>query len=110
MLSFFPLDRELVSGISHASRYPIKGKSNQSPKLTLSQWMGCARHIWNAKCEEERYYTTFARKYCPIGVYAPIDQKTSQFKSKELTPWLYDVLARLSAMRRLTGIKPFRSS
>ena len=57
-------------------------------KLILSQWMGCARLIWNAKCDEERYYATFARKYYPIGTYAPIDQKTAQFKSAELTPWL----------------------
>ena len=54
----------------------------------LSQWMGCARLVWNAKVAEEKYYRTFARKYYPIGTYAPIDQKTSQFKSKELTPWL----------------------
>jgi len=58
-------------------------------KLVLSQWMGCARVIWNAKVDEEKYYRTFARKYYPVGTYAPIDQKTSQFKSKELTPWLY---------------------
>ena len=50
--------------------------------------MGCARSIWNAKVEEERYYRTYARKYCTIGTYAPIDQTTSQFKSKELSPWL----------------------
>ncbi len=55
----------------------------------LSQWMGCARLIWNAKCDEERYYATFARKYYKIGTYAPIDQTTAQFKNKELTPWLY---------------------
>ena len=50
--------------------------------------MGCARLVWNAKVAEEKYYRTFARKYYPIGTYAPIDQKTLQFKSKELTPWL----------------------
>ena len=61
-------------------------KTNQ--KLVLSQWMGCARVVWNAKVDEEKYYRTFARKYYPIGTYAPIDQKASQFKSKELTPWL----------------------
>ena len=57
-------------------------------RLTLSQWIGCARVIWNAKCDEHRYYTTFARKYLPVGTYAPVDQKYSQFKDKELTPWL----------------------
>ncbi|HAA53906.1 MAG TPA: transposase [Myxococcales bacterium] len=54
----------------------------------LSQWIGCARVIWNAKCEEHRYLSVFARKYLPVGTYAPIDQKYSQFKDKELTPWL----------------------
>lgn len=70
----------------------IRFKANPSDhqKMVLSQWMGCARMIWNAKCDEERYYATFARKYYPIGTYAPIDQKTSQFKNKILTPWLYD--------------------
>lgn len=66
-------------------------KANPTPhqKLILSQWMGCSRSIWNAKCDEERYYSTFARKYYPIGIYAPIDQTTAQFKNKELSPWLY---------------------
>lgn len=68
-------------------RYKANPTSEQ--KLILSQWMGCARMIWNAKCDEHRYYSTFARKYYPIGTFAPIDQKASQFKSKELTPWLY---------------------
>jgi putative transposase len=69
----------------------IKFKANPTShqKLILSQWMGCARVIWNAKTDEERYYRTFARKHYPIGTYAPIDQKASQFKSKELSPWLY---------------------
>jgi len=68
----------------------IKLRANPTSyqKLVLSQWMGCARSIWNAKVDEEKYYRTFARKYYPTGTYAPIDQKTSQFKSKELTPWL----------------------
>ncbi|OGT64752.1 MAG: transposase [Gammaproteobacteria bacterium RIFCSPHIGHO2_12_FULL_45_9] len=68
----------------------IRFKANPTAhqRRVLSQWMGCARLIWNAKCDEERYYTTFARKYYPIGTYAPIDQTTAQFKSPELTPWL----------------------
>ena len=67
----------------------LRANPTSDQKLVLSQWMGCARSIWNAKVDEERYYRTFARKYYPIGTYAPIDQKASQFKSKELTPWLY---------------------
>jgi len=59
-------------------------------KNTLSQWLGCARVIWNAKCEEELYQRTFARKYLPMGTYPKIDQTYSQYKSTELTPWLSD--------------------
>lgn len=68
----------------------LKANPTKEQKLILSQWMGCARLIWNAKCDEEHYYATFARKYYPFGTYAPIDQTTAQFKNKSLTPWLYD--------------------
>lgn len=70
----------------------VKFKANptKAQKEILSQWMGCARVIWNAKCQEERYYSTFARKYRAIGTFAPIDQKYSHFKSRELTSYLYE--------------------
>ena len=70
----------------------IKLKANPSDKQKqiISQWMGCAKFIWNAKCGEEKYHTTFAHKYYPLGTYAPVDQKAAQFKSKELSSWLYD--------------------
>ena len=92
----------------------IKLRANPTPhqKLILSQWMGCARSIWNAKVEEERYYRTYARKYCTIGTYAPIDQTTSQFKSKELSPWLSDCpsqILRNSAVNWFKTYKKFMS-
>ena len=68
----------------------LQAHPNSGQKLILSQWMGCARFIWNAKCEEDRYLSTFAKKYLPIGVYAPIDQKFSQYKDDILSPWLSD--------------------
>ncbi|NBW58182.1 hypothetical protein EBR43_10480 [bacterium] len=40
-------------------------------KKIFSHWMGCARTIWNAKCDDKRYMTRFALKFCPIGTYAP---------------------------------------
>lgn len=49
----------------------LRANPTSHQKLILSQWMGCARSIWNAKVEEERYYRTYARKYCTIGTYAP---------------------------------------
>lgn len=66
----------------------LRAHPTEKQKLILNQWMGCARVIWNAKCKEENYYNKFARKYYPIGTYAPIDQTTAQFKDNELTPWL----------------------
>jgi putative transposase len=55
-------------------------------KRTLSQWIGCARVVWNAKCDEHRYLSTFARKHMPLGTYAPLDQSFALFKDAELTP------------------------
>jgi putative transposase len=68
----------------------LKATPTDKQKESLSQWMGCSNFIWNAKCGEEKYHTTFARKYYPLGTYAPVDQKAAQFKSKELSYWLYD--------------------
>jgi putative transposase len=55
---------------------------------TLSQWIGCARVIYNGKCDEDRYLRTFARKNLPVGTFPGIDKTASQFKDPELTPWL----------------------
>lgn len=68
----------------------LKANPTDHQRLILSQWMGCARFIWNAKCDEYRYHSSYARKYCPIGTFAPVDQKYSQFKSDEFSPWLSD--------------------
>ena len=68
----------------------LKANPTDQQKLILSQWMGCARFIWNAKCDEHRYYSAYARKYCPVGTFAPVDTKAAQFKSRELSPWLYN--------------------
>ena len=66
-------------------RFRAEPTSEQAQRL--SQWMGCARVIWNAKCEEDRYLRTYARKYLPMGTFPSVDQSYSQYKS-ELTPWL----------------------
>jgi putative transposase len=58
---------------------------------TLLRWIGCQRHIYNAKVREDRYFRAFARKSLQhTGQYAPIDQQYAHFKT-ELTPWLFDV-------------------
>jgi putative transposase len=68
----------------------LKANPTISQQQTLAQWIGCARVIWNAKCAEHQYLSSYARKYLPLGTYAPIDQSYSQFKDDDLTPWLSD--------------------
>jgi len=58
-------------------------------KLVLSQWMGCARFVWNAKCQEDNYLTVYAGKYLPVNTYPEPDQIYSIYKDKELSPWLF---------------------
>lgn len=57
----------------------------------LLQWIGCQRHIYNAKVREDQYFRRFARKSLQhAGQHAPIDQQYSHFKTG-LTPFLADV-------------------
>ncbi|HYA87340.1 MAG TPA: helix-turn-helix domain-containing protein, partial [Nitrospirota bacterium] len=65
-------------------------------KLVLSQWMGCQRLIYNAKVEEDRYFRTVSRRALAlVGLQPPVDQQYAQFKSKELTPYLYEVPSQI---------------
>jgi len=68
----------------------IRTHFNPEPGMaqTLSQWIGCARVIYNAKCDEDRYLRKFASKYLPIGTFPEINKASSHFKDPELTPWL----------------------
>ncbi len=57
---------------------------------TLAQWLGCARFIYNAKCDDDKYFRTFLAKTLALtGERTPIDQTYAQYKT-ELTPWLDD--------------------
>lgn len=61
---------------------------NNDQKLTLSQWMGCSRFIYNAKCDEFNYHTKFRNHSLQLtGELIPIDQAYSQFKTED-TLWL----------------------
>jgi putative transposase len=53
----------------------------------LTQWIGCARVVYTAKCDEDKYLRTFAKKYLPVGTWPEINKSYSQFKT-DLTPWL----------------------
>ena len=68
----------------------LKAHPTPKQKEILSQWMGCARYIWNAKCEEDEYLCRFSRRYLPIKTYPTINQKYAQYKSRALSPWLFD--------------------
>lgn len=60
-------------------------------QIKLSQWIGCARVIYNAKVSEMEYFQTFSRKALGPWPRLEMDQAYSQFKDKELTPFLFDV-------------------
>ena len=68
----------------------FQAKPTGEQAIALSQWMGCQKYIWNAKCDEDQYLRAFARKYLPIQTYAEVNQAYSQYKNKELSPWLFD--------------------
>lgn len=80
----------------------------QMMKLTFSQWMGCAKFIWNAKCDEEKYQARFAKKYLPIGTYPEIDQTFSQYKNTELSPWLYECPSQILRNSAVNWYKTYR--
>ncbi|AOU97716.1 transposase [Acidihalobacter yilgarnensis] len=66
--------------------YPTKAQEK-----ILLQWIGCQRHIYNAKVREDQYFRRFACKSLQhVGQCVPMDQQYAQFKT-ELTPWLSDV-------------------
>ena len=51
--------------------------------------MGCTRFVWNAKCDEDKYFRGFAHKFTPFKYYYQTqDTKYSHFKSDELSSWL----------------------
>ncbi|WP_455233381.1 RNA-guided endonuclease InsQ/TnpB family protein [Geopseudomonas aromaticivorans] len=67
----------------------IRLKAYPTPEQAsiLSQWIGCARVVWNAKCDEDLYLRTFARKYLPVGTFPEVNKQYSHIKSAE-TEWL----------------------
>ena len=62
----------------------------------LSQWIGCQRFIYNAKVEQYALDSYFTRKTLQhIGKHPILDGTAAAYKSKELTPWLYEVPANI---------------
>ena len=83
----------------------LKANPTREQKRVLSQWMGCARFIWNAKCEENHYLASFAKRYLPLGTLPSVDQTYAQYKT-ELSSWLSEAPSHESfEIQQLTGIK-----
>ena len=62
----------------------------------LNQWIGHQRFIYNSKVAEDKYYWTFRKHSLSLtGELLPLDQQYSQFKDKELTPFLYEVPSQI---------------
>jgi len=93
----------MLTGIS------MQAHPTQEQKMTLSQWMGCARFIWNAKCEEDHYLTSFAKRYLPIGTFPKIDQTFAQYKHSILSPWLSDCPSQILRNSAVNWYKTYRS-
>ncbi len=75
-----------TSGVKFRA-YPTEKQQEE-----LSQWIGCQRLIYNAKVSETKYFYTFRKhSLSSTGMQLPNDQQYSQFKDKELTPFLYEL-------------------
>lgn len=66
--------------------YPTKEQAK-----TLSQWIGCARVIYNCKVEEDK---NNYNRYKETGERSPIHQAYSHFKTEE-RPWLNEVPSQI---------------
>ena len=93
----------MIKGIS------LKANPTKEQKIILSQWMGCARFIWNAKCAEEDYLLSFAKKYLPVKTYPKANATFSQYKSKGLSPWLFDCPSQILRNSATNWYKTYQS-
>lgn len=73
----------------------FQAKPTNEQAIILAQWMGCAKFIWNAKCDEDHYLRAYATNYLTTGTFPTVDQTYSQYKSKALSPWLSDCPSQL---------------
>ena len=68
---------------------------NSEQAATLRRWIGCQRHIFSAKVEEDRLFAAqrrmMLREDADAVIRTPLDRLYAQFKDDHLTPWLSDV-------------------
>lgn len=110
-------------GTSYQSGVKFRAKPSKAMQVTLNQWIGCQRVVYNAKVAEDRYFSAQRQLHLRDNSVAecktPLDQQYSQFKS-ELTPWLSEVPSQIlrngayrwmeAKQRQLTGLakRPIR--
>ena len=96
--------------MSSGVRFRCYPRQKQVP--IFSQWIGHQRFIYNSKVDEDKYYRTFRNHSLSLtGQHTPIDQQYSQFKDKDLTPFLYEVpsqILRNGAYRYMVACTRFR--
>ena len=77
----------------------------------LPRWIGCQRFIYNGKVAEDRLFAAMRRMALRTApdeaIHTPLDQQYSQFKSRELSPWLFEVPSQIlrNAAYRWRGAK-----
>jgi putative transposase len=74
-----------ICGVKYRA-YPTNTQAN-----ILSQWIGCARVIYNCKVEEDQHNYRYFKE---TGQKTPVHQAYSQFKTAE-RPWLKEVPSQL---------------
>ena len=84
----------------------LKAYPTREQKKTLSQWMGCARFIYNAKCAEDKYFEAMQESIAlsismPLWIVLIVNLKT---KSSALFFLMFPVSFLEIAL--LTGINP----
>jgi putative transposase len=81
---------------TYQSGVRFRANPDKGLATTLAQWIGCQRVIYNGKTEEDRYFSRFYNKSLGLtGEERPVDQQYSQFKDRELTPWLFEVPSQI---------------
>lgn len=72
---------------------------NHQQAATLRRWIGCQRHIFSAKVEEDRLFAAqrrmMLREDADIMIRTPVDRLYAHFKDDTLTPWLSEVPSQI---------------
>ena len=85
---------------SFQSGVRFRARPSETLKQFFAQAIGCQRVIYNAKVGEDRLFAQHRRMEIASGVpeeeiKTPLDRCYSQFKDKELTPWLYEMFSQI---------------